>query len=75
MGNVFMICCVINIGCRIYYLWCEKDFEFKVEVEEIQESLIDMVELCFYKKMLEDGDIISMIFYFKIKGKYRGYVE
>lgn len=75
MGNVSMTCRAINIGRRTYYSWCEKDPEFKAEVEEIQESLIDMVESRFYKKMLEDGDTTSMIFYLKTKGKHRGYVE
>lgn len=46
----------------------------KEAVEEAKETVLDFVEGQLYKK-IEDGDVASIIFYLKTKGKSRGYVE
>jgi hypothetical protein len=73
-GNISESCKKINISRKTFYHWCKKDENFKNQVEEIKESLIDLAE----NKLMEQikkGNITAIIFFLKTKGKERGYTE
>jgi len=44
MCNISSACKAINIGRKTYYNWIKKFPIFRQQVEEVKESLIDMVE-------------------------------
>lgn len=72
-GNITNACIDANIGRRTYYDWLE-DEKFAENVENVQESLLDLAE----SKLMENinkNDNTSIIFFLKTKGKKRGYIE
>ena len=73
-GNISTSCKAIGICRYTFYDWCEKDENFKKQVDEVNESLIDFAETQLMKK-IKDGDTTSLIFFLKTKGKHRGYSE
>ena len=73
-GHISEACIAATIHRRTYYSWLDKDEEFKIRCEEIEESLLDLAE----SKLLDNikkGDNTCIIFYLKTRGKKRGYVE
>lgn len=73
-GNISKACKAVGISRRTYYNWVEKDKEFKDEVENIGEFIIDEVENHLFKQ-IKEGNTAATIFYLKTKGKHRGYIE
>ena len=72
-GNITNACMDANIGRRTYYNWLD-DEDFAENVENVQESLLDLAE----SKLMENinkNDNTSIIFFLKTKGKKRGYIE
>ena len=73
-GIVANACEVVGVSRGTFYNWCKEDEEFKAQVDEINEATIDFVE----SKLLENikkGEVTSIIFYLKTKGRNRGYQE
>jgi len=52
----------------------EKDLEFASAINNESEALLDFAESKLFEKM-NSGDVISLLFFLKCKGKSRGYVE
>lgn len=73
-GNISKACAAVGISRRTYYNWVEKDKEFKEEVENISEFVIDEVENHLFDQ-IKEGSTAATIFYLKTKGKRRGYIE
>lgn len=73
-GNISVACTNAGISRRAYYSYMKNDSLFNELVEEIQEGLIDRAECKLHEK-IESGDVTSLIFFLKTKGKNRGYVE
>lgn len=71
--NVSSTCKAMGITRQTYYRWLE-DEDFKTEVENVRESIIDMAETKLLSH-INDGDVTSLIFFLKTKGKKRGYIE
>lgn len=59
---------------KTFYMWLEKDKEFKAAVDDIREVAIDFVESKLFQQVNND-DTTAMIFYLKTKAKHRGYIE
>lgn len=65
-----------NAGCsrNTYYEYVNDDEEFAQKVREVTEAQIDIVEAALLRSIAK-GEVASIIFYLKTKGKERGYVE
>lgn len=73
-GIVADACKITGISRGTFYNWCKEDAEFNEEVNQINEETLDFVE----SKLLENikkGEVTSIIFYLKTKGRNRGYQE
>lgn len=73
-GIVANACEVVGISRGTFYKWYKEDEDFKEQVDEINEATLDFVE----SKLLENikkGEVTSIIFYLKTKGRNRGYQE
>lgn len=55
-------------------MWCENDKPFAESVDEILEARVDFVEGKLLQ-LITAGDVASIIFFLKTKGKHRGYAE
>ena len=67
-------CKATGISRGTFYNWYKEDAEFQEEVNQINEDTLDFVE----SKLLENikkGEVTSIIFYLKTKGRNRGYQE
>ena len=62
------------MGRTQFYQYLNDDPDFKAEVDEINEIMLDRVETQLLQK-LQQGDNGAMFFYLKTKGKSRGYSE
>ena len=72
--NVTATCAALNITRQTFYNRKAKSKKLQELVEEADESLLDFAE----SKLVEhinDGDVTSLIFFLKTKGKKRGYIE
>lgn len=74
LGNISEACKAVGISRQTYYRWLEEDADFKRDVENIGEELLDNAERKLQEK-IDMGDTSSLIFYLKTKGKKRDYVE
>ena len=73
-GIVANACEVVGVSRGTFYKWYKEDEEFKAQVDDINEATLDFVE----SKLLENikkGEVTSIIFYLKTKGRNRGYQE
>lgn len=68
MCNISKACKAINIERKTYYYWLKKFPIFKQQVEEVKESLTDMVE----SQLLKNGNQKAVEFYLinRRKNKY-----
>jgi len=64
----------IKIDRTTHYLWLKKDESYKKWIEELPEITLDFVESALHKQ-IKLGNITSIIFFLKTKGKKRGYIE
>ena len=74
LGNISDACKAMNMSRQTFYDWKEQDDDFKEDVENVKEGLLDLAE----SKLLENvnnNENIAIIFYLKTKGKQRGYIE
>lgn len=72
--NVSAMCIAIGCTRASFYKWIKKDLNLEEMINEANESIIDFAE----SKLIEhisNGDVTSLIFFLKTKGKKRGYVE
>ena len=67
-------CIALGVGRTQFYKWRNSFPKLKELLDEVDESLIDFAESKLYEK-IDAGDITSIIFLLKTKGKGRGYVE
>lgn len=73
-GNVSQACKKSDISRMTYHRWKKTNVKFRKEVEEIQESLIDLAETMLMKN-IKEGKTAEIIFYLKTRGRERGYIE
>lgn len=73
-GIVSPACESAHISRKTHYQWCLSSPEYKQAVADIREQAIDWVESKLHKN-IENGNVLSQIFFLKCLGKERGYVE
>jgi hypothetical protein len=74
LGIVSTACREVGIDRRTHYNWLKDDPEYKEDIENIGEEVIDFAESKLHT-LIDNGDVASTIFYLKTKGKKRGFVE
>ncbi|MBO6117346.1 MAG: hypothetical protein J6P44_02260 [Bacteroidales bacterium] len=72
--NVTSTCTALGINRKTFYKWREKYSALDEALKEKEDALLDFAESKLYEH-ISNGDITSLIFLLKTKGKSRGYVE
>lgn len=73
-GHIANACQVVGVTRQTYYNWKKEDEAFREAVTDNEEAVIDLVESKLMQNILK-GDVTSIIFYLKTKGRARGYQE
>lgn len=73
-GNIAQLCKNIGIDRQTYYNWMNNDKNFKQQVKDEQEALIDFAESKLFN-LINARNPIAIFFYLKTKAKHRGYIE
>lgn len=73
-GIISDACKAVNVSRPTFYKWKREDKEFSDAVDEINEQVVDLAENALIKK-IKEGDVTSIIFFLKTKGRNRGYQE
>jgi hypothetical protein len=63
-----------GVGRSTFYKWMDDDEEFRKQVQDIDNVVLDFVESKLHKQ-IDGGNPTSTIFYLKTKGRKRGYIE
>ena len=74
LGHITDACKSANIHRQTYYMWIEKDKDFKQSCDDVQETFLDLAESKLLEK-IKEGDNTCIIFFLKTRGKKRGYIE
>jgi hypothetical protein len=74
LGIVSAACKESEVSRTQFYKWIKEDEEFKQEVEELQNVVLDFAESTLHK-LIADGNTAATIFFLKTKGKKRGFIE
>jgi hypothetical protein len=74
LGLVTPACEKLNISPRTHYRWLKEDASYAENVMDIEEKALDVAENQLHKNIIK-GNVPSIIFYLKTKGKKRGYIE
>lgn len=74
MGNVSIVCKKLGISHDTYYRWAKNNDEILTAQYYAGEAALDWVESKLFSRIAE-GDVTSIIFYLKTKGRYRGYAQ
>ena len=72
--NISATCAALGISRQSFYNYKDSSEKLREQLEEADEARLDFAE----SKLMEhinDGDVTSLIFFLKTKGKARGYVE
>lgn len=72
--NISNTCKALKISRQTFYEWKRKDENLNQMLEEAEEAMIDFAESKLIEH-IDNGDVTSLIFFLKTKGKKRGYVE
>ena len=74
LGVVTTACETVKVSRETHYQWLKTDPNYKSWVEEMPDLVLDFSETALLKK-IKGGNVPSIIFHLKTKGKSRGYVE
>lgn len=74
LGIVTSACKIVDIPRSTHYLWMQTDSEYKKEIDELSEMVLDFAESQLHKQ-IKEGNTTATIFYLKTKGKKRDYIE
>ena len=74
LGNITKATEIVGINRTTHYEWMKLDADYKAEIENIDDIVLDFVENKLHEK-IEGGDTTAIIFQLKCKGKKRGYIE
>lgn len=72
--NISATCEALNISRQSFYNYRDSNEKLREQLEESDEAVLDFAE----SKLIEhinEGDVTSLIFFLKTKGKGRGYIE
>lgn len=74
LGVVTTAAKMVGIERTTHYKWIESDKDYKANVEDLQDVVLDFAESALHK-MVENHNPAATLFLLKTKGKKRGYVE
>jgi len=74
LGVVTTACKQVGIDRGTHYNWLKNDEEYKEQVKNLENVVLDFAESQLHKQIL-DGNTTATIFLLKTKGKSRGYIE
>ena len=74
LGNISQSCEKVGIVRNTFYEWMKNDPQFRSDINNIEDFVLDWVESELYKR-IKEGNPACTIFYLKTKGKKRGYIE
>ena len=74
LGVVTTACKSVNISGDTHYRWLKEDEEYRSGVADLDNVALDFAESKLHEGIME-GNVASVIFFLKCKGKVRGYVE
>jgi endonuclease I len=74
LGVVTPACAEVGIDRNTHYRWLKEDDEYRTKVEELSNIALDFAESKLHSN-IKTGDVASILFYLKTKGRKRGYIE
>ena len=74
LGVVTTAAKMVGIERTTHYKWMENDTEYKANVDDVQNVVLDFAESALHK-MVENHNPAATLFLLKTKGKKRGYIE
>ena len=74
LGIVTTACSQVGVSRESHYRWMREDASYKESVESVADIGIDVAESKLYE-LIKQGNVTSVIFYLKTKGRKRGYSE
>ena len=74
LGIVTTACKIVGISRWLHYDWMKTDPEYKSNIEDVSEIVIDFAESQLHKRMREGSDAAT-IFFLKCRARNRGYIE
>lgn len=74
LGVVTHACQKTGVNRKTFYDWLQQDPEFRQQVEDINNVVLDFAESKLYSQ-IKENNTTATIFFLKTKGKHRGYVE
>lgn len=74
LGVVSSACKKAKVGRTQFYNWLKEDEEFAKAVNDVENIALDFVETQHYNQ-IKEGNVSSIIFHLKTKGRKRGYQE
>ena len=74
LGVVTDACKKVKLSRQTFYKYLKEDPDFKAAVLELEEVALDTAESALFNQ-IKEGNVTSIIFYLKTKGRRRGYVE
>ena len=72
--SVSSACREVGIDRTTFYLWKNKDPEFRQALDDMNESILDIAEASLVSQV-QSKNTIATIFLLKTKGRSRGYIE
>ena len=74
LGIVTNACKQVGISRQTHYKWYREDLSYQKAVDDVENITLDFAESKLHEQIFE-GNVASIIFFLKTKGKSRGYVE
>ena len=74
LGLISIACDRCEIAYNTHYRWLRNDPQYAERVAEIEDRALDVAESMLHANILK-GNVPSIIFYLKTKGKKRGFIE
>lgn len=74
LGVVSTACKNVGISRQTHYEWLREDTEYASSVKDLENVTLDFAESKLHELIFE-GNVASVIFFLKTKGKVRGYIE
>jgi hypothetical protein len=74
LGVVSTACKQVGISRQTHYEWMREDMEYASSVKDLENVTLDFAESKLHELIFE-GNVASVIFFLKTKGKVRGYIE
>ncbi len=75
LGNATKCCKAIGIDRSTYYEWKKSDENFALDLEDVDETVLDIAENTVYHHVMNNKDLKAALEVLKKKGRKRGWGE